>query len=83
MYSSPNIIRVIKSRRLKWAGHIESMGASKGAYEILVGKPDVRKALGRQTHRLDNIIKMDLREVELGHRLDRSGSGQGQVADSF
>jgi hypothetical protein len=66
MYSSPNITWVIKSRRLKWAGHVARMGARRGAYRVLVGKPK---------HRWEDIIKMHLREVEWGHGLDRSSSG--------
>jgi hypothetical protein len=48
LYSSPDIIRVIKSRRLTWAGHVARMGESRGAYRALVGKPDVKIQLGRR-----------------------------------
>jgi hypothetical protein len=47
LYSSPNIIRVIKSRRLRWAGHVACMGERSGAYRVLVGKPEGRRPLGR------------------------------------
>jgi hypothetical protein len=62
-YSSPNIIWVIKSRRLRWAGHVARMGERRGAYRALVGKPEGRTPLGRPRCRWENNIKMDLREV--------------------
>jgi hypothetical protein len=73
-YSSPNIIQVTKSRRLRWAGHVTRMGERRGAYRALVGKPEGRRPLGRPRHRWENNIKMDLREVGWGHELDQSGS---------
>ena len=61
---SPNIIRNLKSRRLKWAGHVARMDQSRNAYRILVGKPEGKRPLGRPRRRWeDNTIKMDLREV--------------------
>jgi hypothetical protein len=63
LYSSPNIIWEIKSRRMRWAGHIARMGEGRGAYRILVGRPDVRRPLGRPRHRWEDNIKMDLEEV--------------------
>jgi hypothetical protein len=51
LYSSPNIIRVIKSRRMRWAGHIACMGEGRGAYRVLVGRPEGRKPLGRPRRR--------------------------------
>ena len=64
LYSSPNIIRSLKLRRLRWAGHVARMEQSRNAYRVLVVKPEGNRPLGRSRHRLeDNIIKMDLREV--------------------
>jgi hypothetical protein len=66
LYSSPNIIRVIKSRRIRWAGHVACMGDRRGAYRILVGRPEGRRPLGRPRRRWEDNIKMDLQEVGLG-----------------
>jgi hypothetical protein len=66
LYSSPSIIRVIKSRRLRWAGHVARMGEWRGAYRALVGKPEGRRPLGRPRRRGEDNIKMDLREVGWG-----------------
>jgi hypothetical protein len=66
LYSSPNIIRVIKSRRMRWAGHVASTGEKRGTYRILVGRPEGRRPLGRPRHRWEDNIKMDLQEVGLG-----------------
>jgi hypothetical protein len=63
LYSSPNIIRVIKSTRLRWAGHVARMGEERGAYRILVGRPEGRRPLGRTRRRWEDNIKMDIREV--------------------
>jgi hypothetical protein len=63
---SPNIIRVMKSRRLRWAGHVACMGERRGAYRALVGKPEVRRPLGRPRRRWEDNIKMDLQEVGWG-----------------
>jgi hypothetical protein len=58
---SPSTIKIIKSRRMRWAGHVARMGEKRNAYRILVGKPEGKRPLGRPRHRwLDN-IKMDLR----------------------
>jgi hypothetical protein len=73
LYSSPNIIQVIKSRRLRWAGHVVRVGERRGAYRALVGKPEGRRPLERPMRRWKDNIKMDLREVGRGHRLDLSG----------
>jgi hypothetical protein len=70
LYSSPNIIRVIKSRRLRWAGHVARMGKRRGAYRVLVGKPEGRRPLERPRRRWEDSIKMNLREVGWGRRLD-------------
>ena len=63
MYSSPNIIRSLKSRRLRWAGHVARMDQSRSAYRVLVGKPEGKRPLGRPRRRWEDNIKMDLREV--------------------
>ena len=63
LYSSPNIIRNIKSRRLRWAGHVARMEQYRNAYRVLVGKPEGKRPLGRPRRRLEDNIKMDLRDV--------------------
>jgi hypothetical protein len=63
LYSSPNTIRMIKSRRMRWAGHVAQMGERRNAYRILVGKPEGKRPLGRSRRRWVNDIKMDLREI--------------------
>jgi hypothetical protein len=62
LYSSPSIITMIKSRRMKWAGHVAGMGEKRNAYRILVGKPEGKRPLGRPRHRWVNNIKMNPRE---------------------
>jgi hypothetical protein len=66
LYFSPSIIRIIKSRRMRSAGHIERMGAKMNAYRLLVGKPDGRRPLGRPRRRWVDNIRMDLEEVGWG-----------------
>jgi hypothetical protein len=68
LYSSPNIIRVIKSIRLRWAGHVARMGERRGAYRALVGKPEGRRPLERPRRRWEDNIKMGLQEVGCGGR---------------
>ena len=51
LYSSPNIFRAIKSRRMRWAGHLAGMGERRGVYRVLVGKPERKRPLGRPRHR--------------------------------
>jgi hypothetical protein len=62
LYSSPNIVRVIKSRRMRWAGHVACMGERRGAYRVLVGKPVGKGQLGRPKHLWEHNIKMDLQD---------------------
>jgi hypothetical protein len=66
LYSSPSIIRVIKARRMRWAGHVAHMGEVRGAYNILVGKPEGRRPLGRPRRIWEENIKMDLMEIGFG-----------------
>ncbi|KAJ4434835.1 hypothetical protein ANN_23406 [Periplaneta americana] len=63
LYSSPDIIRNIKSSHLRWAGHVARMGESRNAYRVLVGRPEGKRPLGRPRRRLEDNIKMDLRKV--------------------
>jgi hypothetical protein len=63
LYSSPNIIRMIKSRKMRWAGHVARMWETRNAYRILVGKPEGKRPLGRQRRRWVDNIKMDLTEI--------------------
>jgi hypothetical protein len=63
LYSSPSTVRVIKARRMRWAGHVARMGEVRGAYNILVGRPEGRRPLGRPRRRWEDKIKMDLREI--------------------
>ena len=66
LYSSPNIIRVIKPRIVRWAGHVARMEQRRDAYRALVGKPEGRRPLERSRRRWEDDIKMDLREVGCG-----------------
>jgi hypothetical protein len=66
LYSPPNIIPVIKSRRVRWAGHVARMGEGRGAYRILVGRPEGRRQLGRTRCKWEENIKMDFQEVGWG-----------------
>ena len=67
LYSSPNIVRVIKSRRMRWAGNVARMGEERGVYRVLVGKPEGRRPLGRPRRRWVDNIRMDLQEVGCGY----------------
>jgi hypothetical protein len=80
LYSSPGIIRQVKSRRVMWAGHVARMEEERKVYKVLVGKPEGKGPLGRPRRRWEDGIGMDLREIGLGGcGLDSTGSGQGPV----
>jgi hypothetical protein len=66
LYSSPSIVRVIKARRMRWTEHVALMGEVRGAYNILVGRPEGRRPLGRPGRRWEGNNKMDLREIGFG-----------------
>ena len=66
LYSSPNIVRVIKSGRMRWVGNVANMGESGGVHRVLLGKPEGKRPLGRPRHRWEDNIKMDLQEVGCG-----------------
>jgi hypothetical protein len=63
LYSSPDIVRQIKSRRMMWEGHVARMGEGRNVYRVLVGKPEGKRPLGRPRRRWEDGIKMDLRET--------------------
>jgi hypothetical protein len=75
LYSSPNIVRVIKSRRMRWAGHVARMGKERGVYRFWVGKPEGRRPLGRPRRRWMDNIRMDLQEMGCRY-MDWIGLGQ-------
>ena len=79
LYSLPNIVRVVKLRRIRWAGHVARMGEGRGVHRFLVGKPDEKRPLGRPRHRWEDNIKMDLQEVETGWSSLRIGTGGGHL----
>jgi hypothetical protein len=66
MYSSLRIVRVTKSRRMRWAGHVVCMGKRRGIYRVLVGKPEGKRPLGRPRNRWEDNIKMDFQELGCG-----------------
>jgi hypothetical protein len=66
LYSSPDIIRQIKSRRMRWAGHVARMGEGRNVYRVLVGKPEGKRPLGRPRLRWEDGIKMEFREIGWG-----------------
>jgi len=63
LYSLPNIVRVVKSRKMRWAGHVAHMGQGRGVHRVLVGKPAGKRQLGRPRRRWEDNIKMYLQEV--------------------
>ena len=77
LYCSPNIMRVIKSRRMRWAGHVARMGERRGVYRVLVGNSEGKRPLGRPRRRWEDNIRMDLQEVGCGY-VDWIGLAQGR-----
>jgi hypothetical protein len=63
LYSSPNTVRVIKSRRMRWTGHVARMGEGRGVHKVLIGRPEGKRPLGRHRLRWEDNIKLDLREI--------------------
>jgi hypothetical protein len=63
LYSLPNIVRVIKSRRMRWAGHVARMEEGRGVYRLSVGRPKGKRPVGRPRRRWEDNIKMELREI--------------------
>jgi hypothetical protein len=66
LYSSPNIIRQIKSMRMRWVGHVACTGEERNVYKVVMGKPEGKKPLARPRRRWKDGIRMDLREIGLG-----------------
>jgi hypothetical protein len=66
LYLSPNIIRQIKSRRMRWVGHVARMGEERKVYKVVVGKPEGKRPLGRPRHRWEGGIRIDLRDTGWG-----------------
>jgi hypothetical protein len=89
LYSLPNFVRVVKSKRMRWAGHVARMGEDRGVYRVLVGKPDGKRPLGRLRHRWEDNIKMALQEfgggrgdwMEMAEYRDRWRALVGTVRD--
>jgi hypothetical protein len=66
LYSYPDIIRQVKSRQMRWAGHVARMAEERKVYKVLVGKPEGKRPLGRPKRRWEDGIRMDVREIGLG-----------------
>jgi hypothetical protein len=66
LYSSPDIIGQVKSRQMRWAGHMACMGEERKVYKVLVGKPKGKRPLGSPRHRWEDGIRMDIGEIGLG-----------------
>ena len=64
--NSPNIVRMVTSRRIRWVGHVERMGEKRGVCRVLLGEPEGKRSLGRPRSRWEDNIKMDLQEVGCG-----------------
>ena len=67
LYCSPNIVRVIKWRRMRWAGHVARMSEERGVYRVLVGKPEGKRPVGKPRRRWADNIRMDLQQVRYGY----------------
>jgi hypothetical protein len=81
LYSLPNIVRVVKSRRMRWAGHVVRMGEDRDVYRVLVGKPEGKRPLGRPRRRREDNIKDGSSGTWRGSwGLDGVASGEGQMA---
>jgi hypothetical protein len=78
LYSSPNIVRVIKSRRMRWEGHVARRGERRGVYRVLVGTNEAKIPLGRPRLRWENNIKTDIQEMGRG-RMDWIELAQDRV----
>ena len=78
LYSSPNIVQVIKSRIMRWAGHVARMGGERGVYRVLVRKPERKRPLRRPRHRWVDNIRTDLQEVGCGY-MDWIGLAQDRA----
>ena len=79
LYASPNTVRAIKSRRMRWAEHVARMGERRGVYRVLMGKPEGKRPLGRPRRRCEENIKMDPQEVRTGSSWLRIGAGGGHI----
>jgi hypothetical protein len=84
LYSLPNIVRVLKLRRMRWAGHVARMGEDRGVHRVLVGKPEGKRPMGRPRRRWEDNINLDLQEViggivETGWNWLRIGTGGGYL----
>jgi hypothetical protein len=66
LYPSPDIIRQVKSRQMRWTGHVASIGKERKLYKVLVGKPEGKRPLGRPRRRWEDGVGMDLREIGFG-----------------
>jgi hypothetical protein len=82
LYSSPDIIRQMKSRRMRWAGHVARMGEGRNVYRVLVGKPEGRRQLGRLRRRWEDGIRVDLRGIGCRDVWDSPCLEWGPVAGS-
>jgi hypothetical protein len=77
LYSLPNIVWVVKSRRMRWAGYVARMGEERGVHRVLVGKPEGKRPLGRPRRRWEDNIKMNLQKVWGGGSWGLDGIGSG------